>query len=105
MEKPLTVSTHGIDLPASTRALIEERATQLERYYPALIGCSVLVQGPGDHHRNGGPFSIQIDLRVPGGDPIVVSRQTAPDLPGALGESFDAARRRLEAFARLQRGR
>lgn len=105
MEKPLTVSTHGADLSTEARALIEEHSAQLEHRYPALIGCSVVVHGPGDHHRSGGPYSVQIDLRVPGGDPIVVSRQKAPDLAHAIVESFDAARRRLDEFARLQRGR
>jgi hypothetical protein len=85
--------------------LILERASQLEHYYPRLVACTVLVEGPGEHHRNGGPFSVQIDLRVPGADPIVVNRQRGESLPVAVRESFDAARRRLEDFARLQRGR
>lgn len=105
MERTLSLTTRGIDLASPIRALIEERARHLERFYPRLVGCSVLVQGPGGHHRAGGPFSVEIDLRVPGADPIVVTRQEAADLRAGIRASFAAAGRRLEDFARAQRGK
>lgn len=104
MERPVDVTARSIDLPDSMRELVEERARRLERYYPELVGCSVTVEGPGRHRRTGGPFSVQLDLRVPNAEPIVVTRQRAEELPVAIRESFDAARRRLEDFARQQRG-
>jgi CBS domain-containing protein/cold shock CspA family protein len=105
MQRTLNLTTRGIDLPDSMRALIEERARHLERFYPRLVGCSVLVLGPGRHHRTGGPFSVEIDLRTPGADPVVVTRQKAEDLQVGIRESFDAARRRLEDLSREQRGK
>lgn len=104
MEKPLTVTTHHLDLPAPVEAVIRERAGRLEHYFPSLVGCSVLVEGPGKHHRKGGPFNVQIDLRVPGGEPLVVSRQDRKDLRVAVRSAFEAAARQLEDFARVQRG-
>jgi cold shock CspA family protein/ribosome-associated translation inhibitor RaiA len=104
MEKPLTVTTHHFDLPAPVEAVIRERAGRLEHFFPSLVGCSVLVEGPGKHHRKGGLFNVQIDLRVPGGEPLVVSRQDGKDLRIAVRGAFDAATRQLEDFARLQRG-
>lgn len=104
MERPVDVTARSIDLPDSMRELVEERARRLERYYPELVGCSVTVEGPGRRRRTGGPFSVQLDLRVPNAEPIVVTRQRAEDLQVAIRESFDAARRRLEDFARQQRG-
>lgn len=103
MEKPLSITTHHLDLPASAEAVIRERAAHLEHYFPSLVGCSVIVEGPGRHHRTGGPFSVHIDLRVPGGEPLIVNRQEDADLPLAVRHAFDAARRRLEDFARVQR--
>jgi CBS domain-containing protein/cold shock CspA family protein len=105
MQRTLSLTTRGIDLPDSMRALIEERTRQLERFHPHLVGCSVLVLGPGRHHRTGGPFSVEIDLRTPGADPIVVTRQKGEDLQVGIRESFDAARRRLEDLSREQRGK
>lgn len=103
MEKPLSITTHHLDLPAPLEETIRERALRLERYFPALVGCSVLVEGAGRHHRTGGPYSVHVDLRVPGGEPLVVTRQHEESLDLAVRDAFDAARRRLEDFARLQR--
>jgi ribosome-associated translation inhibitor RaiA/cold shock CspA family protein len=103
MEKPLSIATHHLDLSPSAEAVIRERAAHLEHYFPALVSCSVTVEGPGRHHRTGGPFSVHIDLRVPGGEPIVVNRQEGEDLQLAVRNAFDAARRRLEGFTRQQR--
>jgi cold shock CspA family protein/ribosome-associated translation inhibitor RaiA len=103
MEKPLSITTHHLDLPASAEAVIRERAAHLEHFFPALVGCSVIVEGPGRHHRTGGPFSVHIDLRVPGGEPLIVNRQEQEDLSLAVRSAFDVAARQLEDFARLQR--
>jgi len=104
MEKRLTVSAREIDLPRWADETIRQRTARLERLYPRLVGCSVAVQGPGQRHRNGGLFSVQLELRVPNADPIVVSRQKAQDLQVAIREAFDAASRQIEDFARKQRG-
>ncbi|HKI85179.1 MAG TPA: cold shock domain-containing protein, partial [Thermoanaerobaculia bacterium] len=46
---------------------------------------------------------VRVDLRVPGGD-LLVERQNADELPTAIHQAFDAAKRRLEDYARRQRG-
>ncbi len=104
MEKSLSITTHHLDLPEWAGAVIRERAAHLEHFFPSLKGCSVLVEGPGKHHRRGGPFNVQIDLRVPGGEPLVVSRQNEAELRVAVRSAFDAAIRQLADFARVQRG-
>lgn len=104
MQAPLRIAAQGYELPASLEALIHERADWLQRFYPSLIGCSVVVEGPGPHHRQGTPVRVQLDLRVPGGEPLLVTRQARADIETTLREAFDAGRRRLEDFARRQRG-
>jgi cold shock CspA family protein/ribosome-associated translation inhibitor RaiA len=103
MEKPLTITTHHLDLSAAAEAMIRERVLRLEHFYPELVGCSVIVEGPGRHHQQGGPFNVQLDLRVPGGEPLVVNRQNEEEVRIAVGRAFQAAGRQLEDFARLQR--
>ena len=46
---------------------------------------------------------VRIDLKVPGGE-IAVTHEHDEDLQIALRDAFDAARRRLEDYARVQRG-
>jgi hypothetical protein len=55
------------------------------------------------HHRLGGPFKVRIDLRTPQAE-ISINKQQAADLPVAIREAFDAARRRLEDHLRELRG-
>ncbi|MBI4642020.1 MAG: HPF/RaiA family ribosome-associated protein, partial [Candidatus Tectomicrobia bacterium] len=50
-----------------------------------------------------GPYTVRIDLTVPGAE-LVVDRQEDADLYVAIRDAFHAARRRLEDYARRQRG-
>lgn len=55
------------------------------------------------HKRLGKQFTARIDLTVPGGE-IAVTREHDEDVQVALRNAFDAARRKLEDYARGQRG-
>jgi ribosomal subunit interface protein len=101
MELPLTITTHDITLPEAVEATIREKASKLDKLNGHLIGCRVTVEGPGGHHRNGGSYRVSIDLSVPGSE-LVVNHKEAADLPQAIREAFDAARRRLEEHRDLQ---
>lgn len=103
MQIPLSIATHHTDLPASATSLIRKKAHKLERFYERLTGCEVIVEGPGGHHMNGGPYGVNIHLSVPGSE-IHVDRQSGEDLMEAIREAFEAARRQLKEYARKQRG-
>lgn len=104
MEKPVNVVSRGVALSPGIESEIRERVAQLERFYPRLIGCSVVVEGPGPRHQRGGPFDVQLDLRIPSREPILISRQHQERLERAIDDAFDVAVRRLEDLSRLQRG-
>jgi cold shock CspA family protein len=107
--------------------LVRERVVWLEQFYRGIVRGRVTIEVPHRHRHDGRHFHIRIELTVPGGPPIVVSHE--PTLHGrlkddeqaehhkqteaegahrfaavAIHEAFDAARRRLEDFAREQRG-
>ena len=102
MQIPLEISAHHFRMYDALEAIIRERAEGLEKYYPRLIRCHVTIEGPGGHHRTGGPYDVKIDLSVPGKE-IVVTRQTGEDVAIVVRDAFDAARRQLQDFAQLQR--
>ncbi|HEY7472969.1 MAG TPA: HPF/RaiA family ribosome-associated protein [Gemmatimonadota bacterium] len=104
MKRGTTIAARGVRVPPRLEQEIQKRIDELEHFYPDMIGCSIRVQGPGRRHRTGGPFEVHIDLRVPGGEPILVNRQHEERLDLAIGQAFDVADRRLEDFARIQRG-
>lgn len=103
MQKPLQITADDFALSTAIEAEIRKRAAKLEAFYDGIIGCRVAVAAPVTHHRKGGPFNVRIDLTVPGAE-LVVNRQEEEDLPVAIREAFDAMRRRLEDYARRQRG-
>ncbi len=104
MERPVTITARHLELAPGLEAEIRRRVGGLERFYPRLIGCSVLVGGPGRHHRAGGPYEVRLDLRVPGAEPLLITRQHGERLEPAIADAFDAATRQLEDLIRIQRG-
>jgi ribosomal subunit interface protein len=103
MEIPLQISFHGIAHSDALYEAIRERAEKLERYYDHIMSCRVVLELAGRHQRKGKQYTARIDLKVPGGE-IVVTHAHDEDLQIALRDAFDAARRRLEDYARGQRG-
>ena len=124
---PIQVTFRGLDASEALEAEIKERVTWLEQFYAGIVRCRVLVEKPHRHRHDGRHFHVRIEATVRGGDPIVVSHE--PSLHGRLKdtegethhkeseiesvhryvrvtirEAFDVARRRLEDFAREQRG-
>ena len=103
MQIPLQISLHGIEHSDAIYNAIREKADRLDRYYEHVMSCRVVLELAGRHKRHGKQFTARIDLKVPGGE-IVVTHEHDEDLQVALRDAFDAARRRLEDYARGQRG-
>jgi cold shock CspA family protein len=83
---------------------LQHKAAALETYFERLSGCEVTLEAPAiAHHRKGGPFVVRIRMTVPGKE-LVVDRQAEEELPLAIREAFDAARRVLEDYVREMRG-
>jgi ribosomal subunit interface protein len=103
MQIPLQISLHGITHSNALYDAIRERAEKLDRYYDRIMSCRVVLELLARHQRKGKQYAVRIDVKVPGGE-LVVTREHDEDLQVALRDAFDAARRRLEDYARTQRG-
>jgi ribosomal subunit interface protein len=103
MQVPLQISLHGIEHSDPLYDAVRDKVEKLERYYDRITSCRVVLELEGRHRRKGRQFSVRIDLKVPG-DEIVVTREHDEDVMVALRDAYDAARRRLEDYARGQRG-
>src|ERR1017187_8024553 len=105
---------------------IHAEGAKLETLYSQLMGCRVAVEVPHRHHRKGSPYHVRIDLTVPRGE-IGVKREPSlsararqlgerkikknaevkiphKNLRQAINDAFKAAGRRLQDYARRQRG-
>jgi len=103
MQIPLQITTHGVAHSDALEAHIREKATKLEEFHPRITSCRVTVEELAQHHRQGRPFRVRIDVRVPGKE-IVANRDHDEDVYVALRDAFDSVKRQLEETVRVRRG-
>lgn len=104
MQKPLEITFRGMSTSPSVEISIQRWVARLERSYPRLQHCTVVVEIPHQHGQQGNRFQIGIELTVPGRT-IAVSRELGDeDVYVAIADAFRAARRQLQDHARILRG-
>ncbi len=108
MQLPLQITFRHMDPSPAVEARIIERVAELERFFDRIVSCRILVESRHPRRRQGNLYRVRVDLKLPGRE-IVVGRDPAlrhahEDVYVALRDSFDAARRLLEDFARESRG-
>jgi ribosome-associated translation inhibitor RaiA len=105
---------------------IRNEADKLDEFYNRIMACRVVVEIPSRHRKFGGLYHIRIDLTVPGGE-LVVKREPSlhrsirqkgerkiakhlevnvphRELRQAIDDAFKEMGRRLQDYARRQRG-
>ena len=106
---PLETYFKGMQKTDALEALIEDQANKLERYCDHIISCRIAVESRHQHQRSGQPFRVRIDIKVPPGHEVVVSKDSGEgdlhdQLQVVLREAFDAAARQLKRIGEKQRG-
>jgi cold shock CspA family protein len=104
MQVPLQITARNVTLTPGDEAAIRAAVDKLESFYDRITGCRVLVEA--EHRYPAGQdvaYNVRIDLTVPGTE-LAITRQSHRDLLSAVQNAFDAAQRRIEDQARLQRG-
>ncbi len=126
MVLPLQVTFRGVEHSETIEGWIREEAAKLDEFYDHIMACRVLVELVNRRHKSGSLYHLRIDLTVPGGE-LIVKRE--PNLHGsmqdigeernakcletniphrdlrqAIDDAFKAMGRRLEDYARRQRG-
>jgi ribosome-associated translation inhibitor RaiA/cold shock CspA family protein len=123
---PLQITFRNMDSSEPVERIISEEVAKLETFYSRVISCRVMVEMPEHHHKAGSLYHIRIDMKVPHGE-LVVEREpglhgTAQDIDEekatkhleahaphkdlflAIRDAFQKAGRRLQDYARRQRG-
>ena len=102
MQVPLEISTRLIQLSPALEADLRKRAARLERYYDRITSCRIAVERPSNHHNEGGPYRVRLDITVPGSE--LVANKEADDLNAAIRDAFQAAERQVDEFSQRRRG-
>jgi ribosomal subunit interface protein len=102
MQVPLELSARRATLSPQFEAELRARVDKLERHYRRITSCRIAVEGPSNHHQEGGPWRVRLDITVPGSE--LVANKEAETLNAAVQDAFDAAERQVEEFSRKRRG-
>jgi len=122
----LQVTFRNMKSSPTVEEWIREEAAKLETFYSQIMGCRVAVEMPHRHHLKGSPYHVRIDLTLPGGELVIkreadvsdlarrgggtaISKRLEVEVPHkklrmAINDAFKAAARRVQDYARRQRG-
>jgi ribosomal subunit interface protein len=103
MQRPLQIVIRDMPHSEAVEIHIKEKVEKLESFYAHIVGCKVTLEIAGKHKHQGKLFNVRLDISVPGAE-LVVNRDLHENLYAALRDAFDAAKRKLEDYARRQRG-
>ena len=99
----LDIKCEDFELTGEVAEYIRQRAARLDQFFQPITRTRVILEAPVNHHRQGGPFTVRVEVDVPG-ELVEVTRQKANDLHVAIRQSFEAAERQLQDYARRVRG-
>lgn len=103
MRIPLQITFRKIPKSEAIEAIINEKASKLDRFYDRLMGCRVVVEESQGRQHQGKLYSVRIDLTVPGKE-LAVSRQENEDVYISVRDAFDAAVRLLDEHGHIIKG-
>jgi len=108
MQVPLEITFRGFPHSDAVETKIREKVSKLEQFCDHIISCKVAVESDHHNQHQGNLYRVRIDLAVPQKH-ILVSRdhhdkQSHEDLYVALRDAFDAAKRQLEEYVKINRG-
>ena len=108
MQTPLEISFRDVEKTEEIETLIRQKAGKLDKMFSNIISCRIMVEKLQQHYRSSQPFRVRIDLKLPPGHELVVSRDPSKgdlhlDLGAEVRWAFDAAERMLKELREKQR--
>ena len=108
MQVPLEISYRDVEKSETIDSLIREKAAKLEQVCDYITSCRIAVERPHSFVRKGNSFRFRIDITVPPGHEIIVTREPGDSdkhdkLPKIIRDGFGAAKKQLQELVRKQR--
>ena len=102
------ITFRNMDPSPAIESKVLQRIDRLERFYPDIMHCRVVIEIHHRHHHQGKLFHVVIDVTVPGHQ-LISGREPSEhhaheDVYVAIRDAFDAMDRQLEDFSQKQRG-
>lgn len=103
MQVPVHIQFRGMPSSEALEASAREHADKLETFAPDIMSCRVTIELSQKHQHQGRPYSVRIDLTLPGHE-LVANRDQDEDVYVALRDAFDNMKRQVEEVVRQRRG-
>ncbi len=96
MQTPVKVAYRHLRSSPAVTELVQEKVRKLEHFFDRITACTVMLEVPDRHHRQGKHYRVRIEMHVPG-ETLVVGRD-----PKASRDHQDLreAKRQLQDHAR-----
>ena len=109
MQTPIEIDFQGMAPDQNVRDTIAKHVSQLEQRFGRITAGRVVLKGPGEHHRTGGLYEINIRLTLPEGREVIVDHtaqndERYSDLNFSINDTFKRARRQLQDQVRKLQG-
>jgi ribosome-associated translation inhibitor RaiA len=109
MQTPLQIDFQGMKPTEALRTAIAARVAALEDRFGRVTACRIVLKSPGEHHRTGGLYEVNIRLALPDGKEVNVGHTPSlderhADVEFALNDAFKRARRQLQDQVRRLQG-
>jgi cold shock CspA family protein/ribosome-associated translation inhibitor RaiA len=109
MQTPVEMEFQEMVASPAVQDMIAGHVKKLEQLYGRITACRIVVKGPGNRHKTGGLYDINIRLALPDGLEVDIGRtpkddERHSDLPFAINDAFKRAGRRLQDSARRMEG-
>jgi ribosomal subunit interface protein len=103
MKLPVHIQFLGMEPSDALEASAREHVHKLESFASDIMACRVGIDLEQKHKHQGRPYSVRIDLTLPGHE-LVVSRIQHEDVYVALRDAFDSMKRQLADVVHKRRG-
>ncbi len=101
MKLPVYVKFHGMGPSEALTGAVKACAHELESVDPEIIACWVSIRLEKEHERQVRPYSVRIDLKIPGHE-LVVKRVQHEDVYIAMLDAFKDMKIQLQDVVRRE---
>ena len=98
MQSALQITARDMPHSEALDARIREAFTKLEKKFPRLTSCHIVMDAPHHHQQHRKLFAVRLNITFPGGE-VMVNRDNYEDVYILLHDAFNAAWHGLEKSA------
>lgn len=100
MNNKLSITYRDMESSPSLEFVVKEQLEKVERHWPSLQSCRVVIAAPNNKHTHGGHFQVSVDLQVPGSEAFAGRDQPEDhaheDCHAAIRDAFRMALHELD---------